>query len=249
MRDGFDPTLFERLLEVEPKSFWFRARNRLIVSALRRHFPEARSLLEVGCGTGFVLAGVRAAFPDLRLVGSQLFPQALEHARERLGDAVELVELDAREMPYENEFDVVGAFDVIEHIRDDAGVLRGLRRAVVSGGGLLVMVPQHPRLWSEADVLAHHVRRYTRRELVSKVEQAGFEVVQATSSVTALLPAMVASRVAYRLARRPYDEFRDLQPGRLNRPFELILDGERRLIERGVSLPFGGSLLVAARAR
>jgi hypothetical protein len=118
----------------------------------------------------------------------------------------------------------------------------------VPGGGLLVMVPQHPRLWSEADVLAHHVRRYTRRELVAKVEQAGFEVVQATSFVTALMPAMVASRLAHRILRRPYDEFRDLEPGALNRPFERILDAERRLIERGVSLPFGGSLLVAGRA-
>jgi SAM-dependent methyltransferase len=248
-REGFDPAFFDRLPEVEPRSFWFRARNRLIVSALRRHFAAARSLLEVGCGTGFVLAGLRDAFPDWRLVGSELFPEGLAYARERLGSGVELVELDAREMPYEREFDVVGAFDVIEHIRDDVDVLRGMRRALVEGGGLLVMVPQHPRLWSEADELAHHVRRYTRRELVGKVEQAGFEVLHATSFVTTLLPAMVASRLAHRIARRPYDEFRDLEPGRLNTPFERILDAERRLIERGVSLPFGGSLLVAARAR
>jgi SAM-dependent methyltransferase len=248
VKEGFDPSFFDRLPEVEPRSFWFRARNRLIVSVLRRHFPGARSLLEVGCGTGFVLSGLRDAFPELRLVGSELFPQALAYARERLPDDVELVELDAREMPYQAEFEVVGAFDVIEHIVDDAGVLRGMRRAVVPGGGLLVMVPQHPRLWSEADVLAHHVRRYTRRELEAKVERAGFKVVQATSFVTALMPAMVASRLAHRILRRPYDEFRDLEPGALNRPFERILDAERRLIERGVSLPFGGSLLVAARA-
>jgi SAM-dependent methyltransferase len=248
VKEGFDPAFFDRLPEVEPRSFWFRARNRLIVSVLRRHFPGARSLLEVGCGTGFVLSGLRDAFPELRLVGSELFPKALEYARQRLPDNVQLVELDAREMPYQAEFDVVGAFDVIEHIADDAAVLRGMRRAVVPGGGLLVMVPQHPRLWSEADVLAHHVRRYTRRELVAKVEHAGFEVVQATSFVTALMPAMVASRLAHRILRRPYDEFRDLEPGALNRPFERILDAERRLIGRGVSLPFGGSLLVAARA-
>lgn len=249
MREGFDPTFFDLLAPVEPRSFWFRARNRLIVSVLRRHFPDARSLLEVGCGTGFVLSGLREAFPHLRLVGSELFPEALAHARARLADDVELVELDAREMPYEAEFDVVGAFDVLEHIEDDVEVLRGMRRAVVAGGGLLLMVPQHPRLWAEADVLAHHVRRYTRRDLVRKVGEAGFEVLQATSFVTTLLPAMVASRLAARLARRPYDEFRDLEPAApLNAAFERILDGERRLIERGVSLPFGGSLLVAARA-
>ena len=247
MRDGFDPAFFDRLPEVEPRSFWFRARNRLIVSVLRRHFSAAHSLLEVGCGTGFVLAGLREAFPAWRLVGSELFPEALEYARERLDGAVELVELDAREMPYEGEFDVVGAFDVIEHIADDEGVLSGMRRAVTGGGGLLLMVPQHPRLWSEADDLAHHVRRYTRRELVGKVRAAGFEVGSATSFVSSLLPAMVLSRLARRISPRPYDPVAELRPGALNAVFERILDGERRLIERGVSLPAGGSLLVVAR--
>ena len=87
------------------------------------------------------------------------------------------------------------------------------------------------------------------RRAVHLLADAGFDVLQATSFVTTLLPAMVASRLAHRIARRSYDEFRDLEPGRLNTPFERILDAERRLIERGVSLPVGGSLLIAARAR
>jgi SAM-dependent methyltransferase len=246
--DGYDASYFARLAEQEPRSFWFRARNRLLVWAVRRHFPGARSLLEVGCGTGFVLAGLRTAFPELRLVGSELFPEGLEIARRRLPDDVELVRLDARAMPYKGDFDVVGAFDVVEHVDEDEEVLRGMRRAVCAGGGLLLTVPQHPRLWSEADTFAHHVRRYTRRELVHKVERAGFEVVRTSSFVTSLLPAMVASRVAHRVLRRPYDPISELDAGPLNWVFERLLDGERRLIERGVSLPVGGSLLLVARA-
>jgi SAM-dependent methyltransferase len=247
--DGFDPAYFARLAELEPRSFWYRSRNRLIVSALRRHFPAADSLLEVGCGTGFVLAGLREALPNLRLVGSELFPEGLRFARERLGDEVELVELDARSMPYEREFGIVGAFDVIEHVPADVDVLTGMRRAVVDGGGLLLTVPQHPRLWSRYDAFSHHVRRYTRSELERKVEQAGFDVLHVTSFVTFLLPALVASRLADRLGRGPSDPLAALEPGRLNGVFERILDAERRLIERGVSLPVGGSLLLAARAR
>ena len=115
------------------------------------------------------------------------------------------------------------------------------------GGGIVVLVPQHPRLWSAMDDLAHHVRRYTRRELVGKVRGAGFRVERATSFVSSLPPAMVASRLARRLSPRPYDPVAELRPGRLNGVFERILDGERRLIERGVSLPAGGSLLVVGR--
>jgi SAM-dependent methyltransferase len=243
---GFDVELFERFAAVEPESFWFRARNRLVVSALRRHFPDARSLVEVGCGTGFVLAGIRDAFPAMRLVGTELHSEGLAIARVRLSD-VELVELDARDMTFEGEFDVVGSFDVLEHVQEDEEVLAGMRKAVRPGGGLVLLVPQHPRLWSEHDVLVRHVRRYTRRELVGKVERAGFDVLEATSWMTSLLPAMVASRVVRRLARRPYEPFSELRPGPLNGVFERMLDGERKLIERGVSLPVGGSLLVVAR--
>ena len=248
MTAGYDAGLYEAIARAEPGSFWFRARNRLIVSALRRHFPDARSLLEVGCGTGFVLAGLREAVPDLRLVGGELFEEGLEIARRRLPD-VELVRLDALAMPYRDEFDVVGAFDVLEHVEDDERALAGMRLALRSGGGLLLLVPQHPRLWSEMDEVAHHVRRYTRRELAAKVERAGFEILAASSFVSTLLPAMVLSRAVGRALRRPYDPVAELRPGRLNGVFERVLDGERRLIERGASLPFGGSLMLVGRRR
>jgi len=247
--DSYDPAYFPRLADKEPHSFWFRARSRLIVWALRTHFPEARSMLEVGCGTGFVLASVHEALPALRLVGSELLAEGLAIARRRLPDDVELVELDARAMPYEDEFDVVGAFDVLEHVSEDEEVLAGMRRAVRANGGIVVTVPQHPRLWSAGDTFAHHVRRYTRRELTEKVERAGFDVVRATSFVTSLLPAMVASRVVHRVVRRPYDPIDELEPGALNGVFERMLGGEQRLIARGVSLPVGGSLLLVARVR
>lgn len=248
MASGYDAALYEAIAEAEPRSFWFRARNRLIVSTLRRHFPSAQSLLEIGCGTGFVLAALREAFPGLRLVGGELFAEGLKVARRRLPD-VELVQLDATRMPYEDEFDVVGAFDVLEHLDDDVVALQEIRKAVRPAGGAVLLVPQHPRLWSRMDTVARHVRRYTRRELIGKVRAAGLEPVETTSFVSTLLPAMIVSRVARRALRQSYDPVAELQPARLNRVFERVLDGERRLIERGVSLPVGGSLLVVARRR
>lgn len=244
--DLYDVALYEALAEAEPHSFWFRARNRLIVSTVARRFPGAQSLLEIGCGTGFVLEALHAAFPSMRLVGSELYEEGLAVARRRLAD-VELVQLDARELPFREEFDVAAAFDVLEHIEEDEGVLAELHRAVRPRGGVVLLVPQHPRLWSATDDVARHVRRYTRRELVRKVGGAGFEIELATSFVSTLLPAMAAWRRLRRLLRRPHDAVAELRPGPLNRVFERVLDGERRLIERGVSLPAGGSLLVVGR--
>lgn len=240
---GYDASLFERLAAVEDRSFWYRARSRLVVAVLRRWFPSAASVLEVGSGAGGVLAAVRAALPGVRLVGAEPSAEALAIARTRLPDDVELVQADALSLEFEREFDVVCALDVLEHVEDDVRALERFGEVVRPGGGLVLLVPQHPRLWSDMDRIAHHVRRYTRDELRTKVMRARFEVVHASSFVSFLLPAMVVSRAL----RRRYDPVQELDPGLLNPLFERVLDAERGLIERGASLPFGGSLLLVAR--
>jgi SAM-dependent methyltransferase len=244
---GFDPESFGHLAALEEGSFWFRGRNDIILWALERYASGARSMLEIGCGTGYVLDGVHRAHPEMQLVGSELLEEGLVHARRRLPD-VELVQMDARQMPYEAEFDVIGAFDVLEHIDDDTGVLAEVVRALRPGGILLVTVPQHPWMWSPADDYAHHVRRYTRRELRAKLAGAGLTLRRTTSFVSILLPAMAASRVLQRGAEKRYDPVGEHErAARLRRPLEATLRAERALIRRGVSLPAGGSLLAVAQ--
>ena len=116
--DGFDPASFEHLPGIEERSFWFRSRNELIVWALRRYAPSAQSLLELGCGTGFVLAGILRAFPYLELAGAELFQGGLAMAEARVPGAA-FYQMDARAIPFAEEFDVIGAFDVIEHVDQD----------------------------------------------------------------------------------------------------------------------------------
>jgi len=245
--EGYDPAHFSALAELESRNFWFRARNRLIVWALGRFFPGARRYLEVGCGTGFVLSGVAAAFPAMEIAGSEVAAEGLDFAAGRV-PAARLVQMDARRIPFRAEFDVAGAFDVIEHIEDDRAVLRALREALVPGGGLLLTVPQHPFLWSEYDVHARHVRRYRAAELRAKLAETGFEIVKMTSFVTLLLPLMTASRLSQRKTRAGYDPLAELRIApALNWVLEKALDFERLLIRAGIPFPAGGSLLVAAR--
>lgn len=243
---GFDESYFEHLPQVEERSFWFRSRNALIVWALRRYFPHAQSMLEVGCGTGFVLRGVRDAFPNMRLVGGEPFEAGLAVAAQRVPDA-ELLKLDARDLPFREEFDVVGAFDVLEHLDGDERALAAMYGALRSGGGLLVTVPQHPRLWSVVDEYSHHVRRYRRGELPRKVRDRGFDVLRQTSFVSLLLPVLALSRLRFRGKRDfdPLSEFR--APPFVDSALGWVLTAERTLIKSGLSLPAGGSLLVVAR--
>jgi hypothetical protein len=156
--------------------------------------------------------------------------------------------MDARQIPFDNEFEVVGAFDVLEHIEEDTTVLGEMYKATLRGGGIMLTVPQHPWLWSQNDEHGHHVRRYQAKELKRKVEEAGFQVVKMTSFVSFLLPLMIISRLRQRWRTTEYDALSEFKIGRLtNTLLEKVLDVERGIIRAGMSLPVGGSLLVVAK--
>ncbi len=244
--NGFKSEYFAKLARFEEGNFWFSARNRLIQWALRKYFPDARTLFEVGCGTGFVLSGVSKTSPRIRLAGSEIFVDGLVLAQARL-PGVDLYQMDARQIPFEREFDVVGAFDVLEHIVEDDVVLGQMFKATRPGGGLLVTAPQHRFLWSATDEHSMHQRRYSRAELCRKVEETGFRIHRITSFTSLLLPFMICSRMK-RTTSRDFQLWREFEiSAPLNAFLERILAAERAMIEKGISFPAGGSLLVIAK--
>ena len=245
---GFEVNYFNKLAPLEANNFWFCSRNRLINWSVKKYFAKARNLLEIGCGTGFVLCSIESKFPELQIYGSEIFTEGLNFASSRLSEKVSLFQMDARQIPYENEFDIIGAFDVIEHIEEDEIVLSEMYRSTVKGGGIILTVPQHPWLWSEADHFACHVRRYSSREIRRKVEGAGFQILRITSFVSLLLPLMIMSRLQISKRRKEYNVFSELTiDKRLNFIFKKIMDFEYHIISNKISLPFGGSLLIIAK--
>ena len=245
--EGFEADYFSRLADQEAGNFWFQSRNRLLIWALRQYFPKAEKFLEVGCGTGFVLSGLKQAFPNLVMSGSEVFSDGLSFAAARLPQ-VELFQMDARRIPFRDEFDVIGAFDVLEHIKQDEEVLAQMHQATRKGGGILITVPQHRFLWSPVDEFARHVRRYETRELRDKVSRAGFSVVRLTSFVSFLLPLLIASRFKQRMTGEEVDPSAEFNMSNLlNTMLEKILDAERTVIRSGLSFPAGGSLLLVGR--
>jgi SAM-dependent methyltransferase len=244
----FHAEYFEQLAALEDGNFWFRGRNELIVAALKRYFPDLGSFLEIGCGTGFVLSGVAKAFPEARLTGSEIFCAGLLHAGRRLPGA-ELLQMDARAIPYSGHFDVIGAFDVLEHITEDEQVLGEMHKALKPGGGLLLTVPHHRWLWSHQDEMACHVRRYSTGELRNKVVAAGFSRLFDTAFVSLLLPLMYLSRLRRRTTAAE-DPLAELRLGKMtNSVFSSVMSLERGLLRRGIRFPLGGSLLLVARKK
>ena len=189
----FPDQAFDYLAKKEYKHWWFRSRNQIIISTLRSKSHGLKNFLEVGCGTGYVISGIARAFPFLHLEASEYFEKGLVFARQRV-PSCKFRRLDATAMSEKEIYDCIGCFDVIEHIELDELVLKNFNLALNRGGFLLLTVPQHPWLWSAADDYAHHIRRYTKSELQSKVTGAGFHIEYCTSFVSLLLPLMALQR-------------------------------------------------------
>lgn len=246
--NGFKVEYFKELAQLEEKNFWFCARNNLLIWALATYFPKVQDFLEIGCGTGFVLQGLQEAFPGVTFHGSELFNEGLAFAKTRLKNA-NFFQMDARDIPPHYQFDVIGSFDVLEHIEEDRLVLRQMYQALRVDGGLVLTVPQHPFLWSQQDVAACHVRRYKASELKEKVTAAGFTVVECISFMSLLFPVLCLSRFLKRTSKNPdYNPMKELQlPSWVNTIFKKILNIENYLIQSGLTFPFGGSLLLIAK--
>jgi SAM-dependent methyltransferase len=246
---GFDPHYFPTLAEVEREHYWFATRREVVRDVLRAAVPDLaqRRLFDIGCGSGGLLAFLGAS--GVQLAGAcDVYPESLALVRRRVAAPLLLVD-EGRFPPLAPGQTLVSLFDVLEHIDDDIGTLRHLVEVLEPGGILVLTVPAHPFLFDEMDAIAHHRRRYTRRELGDKLRAAGFWVRRVAHFMAPLVP-LVALRWALRVlgGRRSVAERRKAELSVtpvLNGVMRTLLRLERPLVRSGV-LPFGTSLIAVA---
>ena len=200
------------------------------------------------------LACLEAVCPNGEVIGVDPFDDGLAFARRRC--RCRLVRADIFALPFAEPFEVIGLFDVLEHIKDDAAALLSLYAQLAPGGALMLTVPAHQTLWSYADENAGHYRRYASHGLSHLLQEVGFRVEYHTSFMTALYPLLWAGRrlAAWRnqLATTHQGRaelfVRELQINPLlNRVLTWLHRWEASVIGRRVRLPLGTSLLVVAR--
>ena len=239
---GMDPAYVATHMEEDRLHWWFRGRLAVILASLQRALPPRRvHLLEIGCGTGNVLAAL-GRFGEA--VGMETHPDLVAAAR-AAGLDVRVGRLPGDLVVPRGWADVVLLLDVLEHLDDDAAALQTARRALGADGLLVVTVPAYQWLWSAHDVALGHRRRYTARGLRRLVETAGFSVVRVSYFNTLLFPAVALARAWKRWRGDPRHDLRRPAPA-LNRALERLFALERHIVPRG-ALPFGGSLLLVAR--
>jgi 2-polyprenyl-3-methyl-5-hydroxy-6-metoxy-1,4-benzoquinol methylase len=244
---GFDLTA--RMVET---SFWVHSRNRLFKRLVGAHLSPLykTKFLEVGCGTGDFIRSIGES-ESVAVTGSEIYLKGLRYAKESVPN-VEFVQLDVEHDSIDDEFDVIAAFDVIEHIDDDVAAIANMTRMLRSGGALIVSAPQHRFMWRSIDEIVKHKRRYSRMELVDKLVGNGLRIERCTSFVFMLFPLMLASRLLDRKRDEAESDEKALErrvrlPTVLNRLFDFVMRIDEVMIGMGLSLPFGGTLVVVAR--
>lgn len=249
--EDYADEFYPLLAEVEPRHFWFRARRRLILAALRASLGtvEGRTVLDVGCGTGFVLEILEDA--GMRVCGLDMNLRGLRHARTRC-DAP-LIQCGAGAVPFRNSFDAVLLCDVIEHVADERVLLERAAGALNDSGRLLVTVPAGPHLWSPIDDVSGHKRRYTRDGLRRVLEGVGLVVTEIRYFNALLLPAQLIRRWFVGTRHKVPERMAVAKDALWLPPWPLaqILDGIA-LADVALSrlpLPVGASLIAVARRR
>lgn len=234
-----DP-LLERRVETEAGHWWHRAKRNVVVRVLER-LPAEGPVVDVGCGGGAMLRDV----PVAPAFGTEPSAGAARHAARSSPGAV--VRAEGSALPLRDEsVGCVLALDVIEHHPRPEELLAEAARVLRPGGLLVVTVPAYDWMWSYADHVLGHYRRYTRRRLQGDVRGAGLEVVRCTYFHSWLLaPAWVFRTVRARVTSRPTPDDFPL-PGPLNRALLALSRLEARAVV-GRDVPFGLSVLAVGR--
>ena len=239
-------SVYREMAELDDRHWWYRARRDILADLIRREVslpPKAR-ILEIGCGTGHNLE-MLARFGKVDAL--ELDDEARGIAERRLGRKVMSAPLPELAGVPAHHYDVIGAFDVIEHIDDDAAALASIATRLKSGGKFVMAVPAHQWMWTAHDVVNHHKRRYSKHALKRLIEASPMKLTKIGYFNSLLFPLAVAERAASKLRGKEDADVR-LPPALLNVTFEKVFAAERYLVGR-LPLPPGLSLFAVAEAR
>jgi SAM-dependent methyltransferase len=181
--------------DVEDKHWWFVGRRAILESFLQKVIEKSKiknqksKILDVGCGTGANLE-MLAQFGESE--GVDVSDDALEFCRAK---GLKVHKGLAEKLPFEDEsFDVVTALDVVEHLDDDVAGLKEMHRVLKKDGRTLIFVPAFMWLWGVQDDISNHRIRYTKKQIVERLQKAGFEIERATYANWTFFAPILAGR-------------------------------------------------------
>jgi SAM-dependent methyltransferase len=238
------PEEFREMAALEEGHWWFQGKRLVLESLLARAGGARGRLLDVGCGTGGVLAALAAR---ATVVGLDYSDLALRYCRSK--GLASVVRGSAVALPFAaGTFDLCVMMDVLEHLDEEGALLADTRRVLRPGGAALISVPAFQALWSPHDEAFEHRRRYRRGALEARVREAGLVVEWSSYTNFFVFPVVLAWRTLRRRMRLAPGMRTDFFP--VPRPFNQALVGTYRCeaaLLRRLVLPFGVSVACVAR--
>lgn len=235
--------------DVEDKHWWFVGRRAILESFLQdisqsiRIPNSAIRILDVGCGTGANLEMLKQ-YGDSE--GVDVSDDALEFCRKK---GLKVHKGLAEELPFEDEtFDLVTALDVVEHLDDDVAGLKEMHRILKKDGKTLIFVPAFMWLWGVQDDISNHRIRYTRAQIVERMEKAGFEIERATYANITFFAPILAGRALMKVTGIKPESENNVNVSALNGFFGKIFSSEKYWLKKA-NFPFGVSIVIVAKRK
>lgn len=245
-----DHLYYKEYYDLERKHWWFVARENIIISQVKKLLKDKQSkeikILNIGCSTGRS-SEYLSQFGNVFSIEYDKF--CCEFAAQKTG--LEIIHGSITELPFENNiFDLVCAFDVIEHVENDVLAVSEMKRVAKNNGLLFITVPAFMSLWSHHDVINHHYRRYKSNEVkkLFNSNNDGKELFTSYFNFFLFPPIYLVRTLSnyLKLGEKRSgsgSDFETFNPGILNKLLYSIMNFENIFIKNNIKLPFGVSYL------
>ena len=246
------------LMELEDNSWWFRYRAKVIVHLMKRFFKNELLTVDIGGGNGYTSSNAES--PGFR---AGLIEPTMAACFNALARGLELVCCGALtdESVIDGSINQVLMLDVLEHIEDDAGMLKLLIKKMTAGGTLLITVPAFMSLWSSEDESAGHFRRYRIKSIEKLVEEAGLELLYSNYFMGFLYLPILLVRVwmekigvIKRTDQRSSEEGAEISDRQficrnriVNFGLNALQKTEIKMLAKSHTVPFGSSIVIVAK--
>lgn len=232
---------YDRMAKMEKDYWWHVGRLKILDEQLRKLSKNRKlKILNIGCGTG---GTIKMLEKHGEVINADISDDAIKYMQS-LGFE-NTTKVDGILLPFEDDsFDIVAAFDVLEHIEDDVEALKEWRRVLKPSGHILVTVPAYQWLWSQHDVSLQHYRRYTRKSLKASGEEAGLRSSRLSYAIAFSLPLVSGFRFANKALQRQANAEASyvIVPGLVNKTFIKLLEVEGKA-HNIIKLPFGTTVM------
>ena len=237
---------YATMAEREQSYWWHLGRLYIIQAYIQRATARKKTvkIMNIGCGTGGTIDMLESfGVVDNVDISDDAIRFMKEHGYKRITKVHDI------ELPFKNKsYDVVGAFDVLEHIEDQVGALKEWKRILKDDGAIVITVPAYQWLWTEHDVSLYHKRRYTVSRLVQAAAEAGLKPEKKSYAIVFSLPLVAGFRLLNKALHRKTDSetsYVDL-PDWVNSLFTRLLYAEAKLHGK-IYYPFGTSVVTILR--